>query len=284
MFVVMGAAGHIGSVVVDTLVDQGHGVLALVHTPDKEAGLKARGARTAVVDVHDVEALRAAFSLGRRAFLLNPPADPSGDTDREELRTVAAILKALEGSDLEKVVAASTMGARPGERLGDLNTLFALEQGLADQPIPAAVNRGAYYFTNWDMMLDGAQDGVLPSMYPPNFALPMVSPTDLGLAAARRLTSSVDDVGIIEVEGPARYTPADVAEAFSRALDRPVQVETTSPDRFEATYATLGFSAAAAASYARMTGETLKGDFASAAETHKGTVTLDQHVRSLVSS
>ena len=50
---------------------------------------------------------------------MNPLADPAGDTDAAEPRTVDTILDALEGSGLEKVVAVSTYGAQPGERIGN---------------------------------------------------------------------------------------------------------------------------------------------------------------------
>lgn len=47
-----------------------------------------------------------------------------------ERQALALIVQALDGSGLEKTVAASTGGARAGERPGDLNTLWELEQGL----------------------------------------------------------------------------------------------------------------------------------------------------------
>lgn len=46
-----------------------------------------------------------------------------------ERQALALIVQALDGSGLEKTVAASTGGARAGERPGDLNTLWELEQG-----------------------------------------------------------------------------------------------------------------------------------------------------------
>ncbi|MGZ2488243.1 hypothetical protein ACVITL_006828 [Rhizobium pisi] len=104
---------------------------------------RKRGARTAVVDVRDSDNLRAVFRTGRRAFLLNPNANVSTDTDREEHDTVRSIVTALEASGLEKVVAASTYGAQPGERCGDLNILYDFEQALARVPIPATVQRAA---------------------------------------------------------------------------------------------------------------------------------------------
>ena len=123
-----------------------------------------RSAVVAVCDIRDTDALRDVFRTGRRAFLLNPPADPSTDTDAEERATVASIVAALDGSGLEKVVAQSTYGARPGERCGDLTVLYELEQALA---IPASVLRAAYYMTNWDAVLPTMRnESVLPTLFP----------------------------------------------------------------------------------------------------------------------
>jgi hypothetical protein len=46
-----------------------------------------------------------------------------------ERQALALIVQALDGSGLEKTVAASTGSPRAGERLRDLNTLWELEQG-----------------------------------------------------------------------------------------------------------------------------------------------------------
>ncbi|MCC0030425.1 MAG: hypothetical protein H6891_09455 [Brucellaceae bacterium] len=60
----------------------------------------------------------------------------SGDTDAEERETVDAIVGALAGSGLEKVVAASTYGARPGERCGDLTVLHGSRRSCAPSRSP----------------------------------------------------------------------------------------------------------------------------------------------------
>lgn len=283
MYAILGSTGHVGSAVVDALLEAGEPVLALVHSAEHGEGLKRKGAEIAVVDVLDVDGLRAAFRQARRAFLLNPNAPVSGDTDVGERATVAAILAALDGSGLEKVAAESTMGAQPGESLGDFNVLYELEQGLKARPIPAAWNRAAYYMSNWDMALEGARkDGVVQTMFPADFRLPMVAPRDLGQAAARRLRSSLDDVGLRNVEGPARYSMADVARAFADALGRPVRVVVTPREQWERAFRALGFSQAAAHSYARMTGATLDGEMVPENETEKGPTTLQAYIADLV--
>lgn len=283
MFVVMGATGNVGSATANALLDHGEAVVALVHDGDKAGALGAKGAEIVVVDVLDVDKLRDAFRLGRRAFLLNPPARIDADTDVEERRTVAAILKALDGSELEKVVAESTMGAQQGERLGDLNVLWEFEQGIARSGIPASIIRAAYYMSNFAGQVDAIRKtGEFGGMFPVDFMLPMAAPEDLGRTAARLLMEPVGKTGLHNVEGPARYAASDVARAFADALGRPVKVVATPRESWVETFTTLGFSPAAADSYARMTGATLDQPLVNTADTEKGDITLEAYVRALV--
>ncbi|MGR4862320.1 NmrA family NAD(P)-binding protein [Caulobacter sp. LARHSG274] len=282
IFIVLGASGHVGSAATTALLEAGQPVTAVLHDPAKAADWEARGAKTAVVDVRDSDALREVFKTGQRAFLLNPNADIATDTDQEEHATVRGIVKALDGSGLDKVVAESTLGAQPGERCGDLNVLYDFEQALAAQPIPAAVQRAAYYFSNWDMQLEEAKGGVLTTMLPADLKIPMVAPEDLGRAAARRLREPAHDEHVSEVEGPERYSPRDVAEAFAEALGRPVEVVVTPRDQWVEAYRKQGFSEAAAQSYARMTAASVDSGFERPKSPERGQVTLKTYVRALV--
>lgn len=187
MYIVMGATGNVDGAVAEALIEQGEKVAVLTRQPDRADDWRQKGASVLEADVDDETSLKTAFRQGRRAFLLNPSADPSGDTDAIERGTISNILAALVGSGLEKVVAASTYGARRGEPAGDLTTLWDLEEGLRRQSIPAAINRGAYYMTNWTGLIDMVKEsGKLPSMFPADIEIPMVAPDDLGEAAAAR--------------------------------------------------------------------------------------------------
>lgn len=286
MYIVMGGTGHVGSAVAATLLSRGESVTILTRDAHRAGAWRARGAKITGVNVDDVASLRAAFRCGKRAFLLNPPADTAGDTDAIERRTVRNILSALEGSALEKVVAQSTGGAQAGNRIGDLNVLWELEEGLRRQSIPAAINRAAYYMSNWDGLLDPARStGKLPTMFAADLAIPMVAPRDAGTIAAERLLSSLEDTGIRYVEGPRRYTSADVANAFSKALGRAVQVDVTPRTQWKASFLHLGFSAAAAESYARMTEVSVDGAFNDMPkDSLRGATTLEAYIRDLVDS
>ncbi len=232
------------------------------------------------VDVGDTDALCAVLSRGKRAFLLNPPADPATDTNSEELRTGRSIAEAIKASDLEKVVVASTYGAQRGDAIGDLSVLWEFEQLVAATGVPAAIDRGAYYFTNFDQLVESAKQGVLPTPFGQDFILPMVSPIDLASAAVARLMSTINDTGVQFVEGPTRYAMSDGARVFAQALGRDVKVQQIPRDEIEDNFRSLGFSVPAARAYARMTMATLDGA-EMPTELTRGRVTLEDHIASL---
>ena len=280
MHIILGGTGNVGSAVARTLLDQGEPVTIVGHDPGKADEWRARGAEFAIADIHDADALRTIFRRGRRAFLLNPPAAPDIDTDREERRTVAAILSAVEGSGLEKLVAESTYGAQPGERCGDLNTLYELELGLSRQPIPYAINRGAYYFTNWAMNLDEAREqGVLRTMFDADFALPMVAPEDLGRHAATLMTDARTGTYLSRGRGatrrrtsPTPSPPRWIARCGSKRRPR---------DQWVPAFKAIGFSDEAAESYARMTAATVDSGAEMPDAPVRGTVRLEDYIAAL---
>ncbi|TDK26196.1 NAD-dependent epimerase/dehydratase family protein [Luteimonas aestuarii] len=281
MFIILGATGHVGSAVAETLLKNGHEVTAVTRHENNAQLLRAKGATVAVADLYDMEAMREVFRKGKRLFLLNPPAAPDTDTDQVEKETVRLLLGAIEGSGLQMIVAQSTYGAQPGDELGDLNTLYAMEDGLRGQAIPATILRAAYYFSNWDGMLDAARGGTLPTMFPAELTLPMVAPADLGEVAAGLLTAPIDETGVVHVEGPSRYSARDVADAFSRALKRSVELVVTPRAQWEDAFRKLGFSTEAARSYARMTGITVDGAYDMPEEPRRGTTELQRYIDAL---
>ena len=221
MYIVLGANGHVGSAVVESLKATGEQVVALVHSDKGVESFHQPNIEAIKVDVADAPALKSAFKRGSRAFLLNPPAPPTADTNAQELRTARSIAEAVKGSNLEKVVLASTYGARAGDGTGDLSVLYEFERLIEGTGLPTAINRAAYYFSNLDMLIEPARHGTLPTMFPAAMKLPMVASSDLGKIAAERLISPVDDVGVQHVERPQTYSFSDVAAAFAAKFGHP---------------------------------------------------------------
>ena len=283
MYIILGGTGNVGSSVAETLLEKGEDVTVVSHDPKKVSEWEEKGAKVEIVDVLETDKLREVFKKGKRAFLLNPPGDISGDNVAEEKRTVASILNALKNSGLEKVVAESTYGAQKGDGIGDLGVLFEFEEGLRKINIPVDVIRAAYYMSNWEMSLESAKnEGVAHTFYPPNFKLPMVSPKDIGRIAADFLTEDSEGFRLHYVEGPQIYSSNDVAEAFGKALNKKVETVQIPSEKWIETMKQTGFSDIAARSMAKMTEITIE-----AVEMPKspirGETTLDEYIANLVS-
>ncbi|BAZ53942.1 NAD-dependent epimerase/dehydratase [Nostoc sp. NIES-4103] len=285
MHIILGGNGHVGCAVAQTLLSLGEPVTIVSRSCASIPEWHKRGAMVEVVDVHNTVELRRVFALGKRLFLLNPPADPATDTDVEERKTLASILEAITNSGLEKIVAESTYGAQPGSQIGDLGVLYEMEQQLAAQSIPFSIIRAAYYMSNWDFSLQSAkQNGVIYTFFPTDFALPMVAPRDIGQLAARLMTEPIENTGLNNIEGPEIYSSLNVAQAFAKVLLKPVKVVETPRDQWIKTMRNMGFSNSAAASFSNMTTLALSTQMPPRDQVTRGVVSLESYITELVHS
>lgn len=283
MYIILGATGHVGSAVAQSLLDKGESVTVITHDASKRDEWRQKGASVTIVDIHDTDQLRTIFQRGRRLFALNQPAPITTDTAQEERKSVQSILAAIPNSGLEKIVVESTYGAQPGDQVGDLGVLYELEQGIQKTGIPTAIIRAAYYMSNWDMALATAQQsGQVHTLYPPDFKLPMAAPQDLGAVGARLLQEPIEQRGIHFVEGPKRYSSADVAATFGAALGKEVKVVETPREAWASSLQQTGFSKPAAESLAAMTAITLDQRYDLPTSPVRGTTTLQEYITALI--
>jgi uncharacterized protein YbjT (DUF2867 family) len=281
MHIITGGTGQIGSVLAEALLKKGEPVTIVSRSSKAAAEWKAKGARFAVADIYDTDALHGIFKTGKSIFLLNPPADPMTDTTVQERKTVASLLAALKHTKVEKVVAASTLGAQPGDNIGDLGVLYELEQGVANLSFPYGIIRSGYYMSNWAQSLPSVKkSGELISFLPADLKIPMVSPQDIGELAARLMTEK-NVPELTAIQGPELYSPQDVATAFSRVFEKQVTVKVIPQEDWVAAFKSAGFSDKAAVSYANMTKITVQHleipkDFV------KGKTSLQEYINNLV--
>ena len=73
MIVVLGATGHTGSVVAETVLERKQPVRVVVRSADKGAVWAAKGAEVAVASLDDQAALTKALRGASGAYLLIPP-------------------------------------------------------------------------------------------------------------------------------------------------------------------------------------------------------------------
>jgi uncharacterized protein YbjT (DUF2867 family) len=187
------------------------------------------------------EALRCAFAGTEGVFVLLPPNfDPSPGFP-ESRSIIAAVREAVEGAHPERVVVLSTVGAQAtSENL--LTQLSLMEQALGTLPLPVTFLRPAWFIENaaWD--LPPARDtGVIPSFLRPlDRKIPMVATADVGRVAAELLQQSWNGNRVVELEGPERISPNDIAASYAHLLGRPISARAVPRDTWEALFRSQG--------------------------------------------
>jgi len=241
MFAITGITGQVGCVVARTLLAQGKSVRAVVRSAEKGAPWAARGCEVALAEMRDTDTLRRAFEGAEGVFVLLPPVfDPSPDFS-ESRRNIGALREALGAAKPSRVAVLSTIGAQATQP-NLLNQLGIMERELRTLPIPIVFLRAAWFFENsaWDVEPARAS-GVIPSFLQPlDRPVPMVATDDIGRVAAQLLQDTWTGARVVELEGPRRVSPNEIAAAFADALGKPVQMQTVPRSEWEALFRSQG--------------------------------------------
>jgi uncharacterized protein YbjT (DUF2867 family) len=260
MHIVIGASGQVGSAVVRHLREKGEVVKGVIRDEKKAAPLREAGASVALADVHDLPALTAAFAAGTTLFAITPESEHSQDVLGETAAVLDNYRKAVEQTGLQHIVGLSSQGAQHEKGTGNLQMSYMLEHAFKDMAVKQTFIRPAYYFSNWLPYLDAVKEsGKLPTFFPPDLAIPMVSPMDVAAFAAKLMTMNSDAGPLYEIEAPAHYSSQDVADAFGAALGKPVQAEQMERDGWESALQQLGFSRDGIKNFIDMTAAVISG-------------------------
>jgi uncharacterized protein YbjT (DUF2867 family) len=82
---------------------------------------------------------------------------------------------------------------------------------------------------------------VIPSFLQPlDRPVPMVATADIGRVAAVLLQDTWTGRRLVELEGPQRVTPEEIAATFARLLGRPVRMEAVPRESWEALFKSQG--------------------------------------------
>jgi len=241
MFAVVGITGQVGGAVARRLLGAGQKVRAIVRSVDKGKEWSLQGCEVAVADLNDATSLQRAFQGVNGIFIMIPPVYSPSEDFTETRDVVQALYAALEQSPPEKIVCLSTVGAQATQS-NLLNGLKILEDFLSRLSFPVAFIRAAWFMENaaWDVTA-AKEKGVIPSyLQPLDRAIPMVATEDIGRVGAELLQQKWEGKKILELEGPTRVSPNDIASSFSRILQKPVRMEAIPHDQWEEIFLSQG--------------------------------------------
>jgi uncharacterized protein YbjT (DUF2867 family) len=278
MYAITGITGQVGASLAEALRAAGQPFRAVV----RDAGKAARFEHAALAELDDTPALTRAFTGAEAVFILLPPLfDPSAGFP-ESNRTIASIRDALLAARPERVVALSTIGAEATpENL--LSQLGRMEQVLGELPMPVTFLRAAWFMENaqWDVA-QARDTGTIDSYLAPlDRRIAMVATKDIGELAAHLLGERWEGVRVVELEGPARVSPNDIAASLGRVLGRDVVARIVPRDTWETRFREQGMTNPTPRM--RMVDGFNEGWIDFGATSRKGATTLDDVIANLAS-
>jgi uncharacterized protein YbjT (DUF2867 family) len=238
MYVVAGASGQVGRATAQSLLAKGQSVRALVLTDAERDEWIALGQQAVAVEFHDRALLTSQFSDADGIFLMIPPDYNAGPDYSKARRIVANFAAAVRLARPRRVVGLSSIGGHLCERLGLIEQSHIFETEFSSLDVPTSFIRPAWFMENayWQLS-EAIKCGVLESyLHPLDRKTPMTATSDIGGAIADLLLDRSGLDRVVEIEGPNRYSPDDVALELSSLLSRPVRARSvardTWPERF----------------------------------------------------
>ena len=226
---VTGAAGTVGSHVVDQLVKRGADVRALVRDPAKAKF--PPGVTVVKGDLLDVDSLRSAFSGVSTLFLLNAVV-------ADEFTQALITLNLAREAGVERIVYLSVIHSDRYVNVPHFAGKFGVERMIEEMGFNATVLRPAYFINN-DLTIKDVVLGY--GVYPMPIGskgLAMIDARDIGEIAAIELLRRERATGPlpfnrINLVGPDTLTGAQVAAIWSEVLARPIAYGGDDTGKFE---------------------------------------------------
>jgi len=223
MYTVLGATGHIGSVIAKTLLERGEKVRVVGRSTARLQPLVQKGAEPFIGEVNDAEALTRALQDTRAAFLMIPPGMTSPDYRADQERASDSITTAVRNAGLQYAVNLSSYGAHAPTGTGPILGLHFAELKLsAVDKLNVLHLRPAYFFENHlagisMIKMMGLFGGALKA----DLKIPMIATRDIGAYAAERLLKlDFNGKQTQELLGERDLTMNEVAAIIGKALNK----------------------------------------------------------------
>jgi uncharacterized protein YbjT (DUF2867 family) len=241
MFAITGVTGNVGAEVARNLLAANQSVRAVARDLRRAESWAQCGCELVTADINDPAALTAAFKGAVGVFVLVPPNfDPSPGFP--EAHAIAATLSAaIEAARPGRVVYLSTIGAQAAQS-NLLSQHTIIEQALRGASTPITFLRPGWFMENssWDVAPAIANGAITSFLQPLDKPVPMVATADIGRVAAELLQETWTGHPVVELEGPSRVTPNEIAAAFARLLGHPVKIEAVPRDTWESLFRSQG--------------------------------------------
>jgi uncharacterized protein YbjT (DUF2867 family) len=229
MILITGATGTNGRLVVQALLGAGARVRAMVQDRSRAADLERAGAELAVGDFDRPDTLDAALSGVDRGLLLSA-------VDQRLVERETRFVERAKRAGLEHLVKFSAIGAHPAASFTFGRQHGAAERVIIDGGLPFTFVQPNFFMQNllWSAQMIKTRGELSSSLA--STPVSHVDARDIAAVITATLTDPIDrHAGRIHlVTGPAALGFEQIAETFSRILDRPVRYRNLEDEQLKA--------------------------------------------------
>lgn len=245
---VTGATGHLGGLVIESLINRGvaaEDIVAIARNEEKATDLAARGIRIGLASYEDEAALMAALDGVGRLVLI------SGSEVGQRIAQHANILNAAKAAGVQFIAYTSLLNLDTSE-LGLAPEHRATEELLKDSGIDHALLRNGWYWENYASALDSGKAVGKFFGAAGDARVSGAARRDYAEAAAVVVTSEGQAGKIYELAGSQALSYQDIAGGVAEAIGSPVEYANQPVTEYQATLESFGLPAEVAGMFAGM--------------------------------
>ncbi len=254
MIVTTGATGHLGRLVVESLLKRVHAgqVAAVARNPDKAKDLATRGVEVRRGDYSKPETLRAALAGAEKLLLI------SSSEVGQRAAQHAAVVDAAKAAGVKLLVYTSILRAETS-RIALAAEHKATEAAIRASGVPFVFLRNGWYLENYTENLAPAlQHGAIVGTANGG-RIAAAARADYAEAAVAVLTGSPGKQ-VYELAGDHPFTMAELAAEVSRQAGKPIEYRDLPPEQYRAVLTGAGLPGAIADLYVDADVQAARGD------------------------
>ena len=220
--IVTGSLGHISQPLTEQLVQKGHQVTVISHSPDRKTDIEALGAQAAIGSVDDRDFLTATFAGADALYAMIPPNFGTPDQLAHYQKIGNSYAQAIRQAGIKRVVHLSSWGADQASGTGFIVGSHRVE-GILDALTGVAVThlRAGYIYYNLLRFVDMIKgQGRIVANYGDDDKIVMVAPADIAAAAADELQTPATGTAIRYVASDDRSV-REITPVLGAAIGQP---------------------------------------------------------------
>lgn len=224
-YAIVGATGHIGKILAETLLKKGFRVHAIARDKNKLQPLKEKGAEIfPITSFVDSTALAKAFANCDAVFSFIPPIYQERDCEAYQDKVGQAIAEALTQTKIPFVLNLSSIGANLQAGTGPIKGLERHEKRLNAIPSLNVLHLRPGYFMenlNWTIPLIKSS-GVISFPLRGDLPIRMIATRDVALKSAELLQAlNFKGQTVFDFVGPKEITLEEAARVIGKAIGKP---------------------------------------------------------------